>query len=63
MTATTCAVVIGPKKSVVLRAEEFDGKALDTGEYEVHPEEPALGVIVAAEAPEDEKHQKASPTS
>ena len=44
---------------VVLGAHELDDEPLDSRQHAVQSEQPALGVLVIAEAPEDEEHHEA----
>ena len=43
----------GPREAVVLGAEELDDEPLDAREHAVHAEQPAFGVLVIANPPED----------
>ena len=48
-----------PRNTIVLGAEELDDESLEAGENRPHAEQPSLGVLVVAHAPEDREHDGA----
>ena len=47
------------KKAIVLGSHELDDESLDAREHAIQSEQPPFGVLVIAEAPQDQKHDEA----
>src|SRR5438105_1751406 len=47
------------EKTIILGADELDEEALYPRHYAVQSEQPALGVLVITQAPQNEKHDEA----
>src|SRR5207248_10166006 len=46
------------QKTIVLGADKLDDEPLDSRQHAVQSEQPALGVLVIAQAPQDQKHHE-----
>src|SRR5689334_4021859 len=49
----------GPSEAIILGPEKLDDETLNPGQHRPHAEQPSLGVVVIAHAPENREHDEA----